>query len=164
MREVFVNPQQCIGCLQCEIACAVEHSVSQQESAAFAERPMPRKRIHVEPGPVAMTAFPNRCRHCEPAPCRDVCPTGAMFRDVSEGLVLVDTGRCIGCAMCAVVCPFDVLTFYPLVGGPGPDVAVAVKCDGCIERVRRSQVPACVDSCKVGALVYGESNDLLAQG
>jgi Fe-S-cluster-containing dehydrogenase component len=39
-----------------------------------------------------------------------------------------------------------------------------VKCDGCIERVRLGQVPACVDACKVDALVYGDINDLVAAG
>ena len=78
MRTVFINPEQCIGCLQCEIACAIEHSVSQDGSVAFLETPVPRKRIHVEAGPVATTAFPNRCRHCNPAPCLQVCPSGAI--------------------------------------------------------------------------------------
>jgi ferredoxin len=72
MRTVFINPEQCIGCLQCEIACAIEHSVSKDGSVAFMETPVPRKRIHVEAGPVATTAFPNRCRHCNPAPCLQV--------------------------------------------------------------------------------------------
>jgi carbon-monoxide dehydrogenase iron sulfur subunit len=164
MRTVFVNPERCIGCLQCEIACATEHSTSRDGVLAFLESPVPRKRIHVEPGPVATTAFPNRCRHCDPAPCQRVCPTGAITRDEPEGLVLVDAGRCIGCAMCAVVCPFDVITFHPLADGPGVDTAVAVKCDGCEARVRRGEVPACVDACKVDALVYGEINDLVAAG
>lgn len=164
MRGVFVNPEQCIGCLQCEIACAIEHSVSQEGASAFLETPVPRKRIHVEPGPVATTAFPNRCRHCDPAPCLQVCPSGAISRDSVEGLVLLDEQRCIGCAMCAVVCPFDVLTFHPLAEGPGPDTAVAVKCDGCVARVRSGEVPACVEACKVDALVYGEINELVAAG
>jgi carbon-monoxide dehydrogenase iron sulfur subunit len=164
MRGVFVDPEKCIGCLQCEIACAVEHSVSKDEATAPGERPMPRKRIHVAPGPIATTAFPNRCRHCDPAPCVGVCPSGAMTRAVDEGLVLVEPARCIGCAMCAVVCPFDVLTFYPLADGPGPQVAVAVKCDGCVDRLRRGDSPACVDACKTGALVHGELNELMAAG
>ncbi len=164
MRTVFINPEQCIGCLQCEIACAIEHSVSQDGSVAFLETPVPRKRIHVEAGPVATTAFPNRCRHCNPAPCLQVCPSGAISRDSAVGLVLIDEQRCIGCAMCAVVCPFDVLTFHPLAEGPGPDTAVAVKCDGCVARVRRGQLPACVESCKVDALVYGDINELVAAG
>ena len=164
MRTVFVNPERCIGCLQCEIACAVEHSESQDESMAFLETPVPRKRVHVEVGPVPTTAFPNRCRHCDPAPCQRVCPTGAITRDAAEGLVLIDPRRCIGCAMCAVVCPFDVVTFHPLATGPGPEINVAVKCDGCESRVRHGATPACVEACKVGALVFGDLNELVAGG
>lgn len=161
MRTVFINPEQCIGCLQCEIACAVEHSASQDASVAFLEKPTPRKRIHVEPGPVGNTAYPNSCRHCDAAPCLPVCPAGAIGRQTTDGLVLVDEERCIGCAICAVVCPFDVLTFHPLAGGPD-DIPVAVKCDGCIDRVQRGEAPACVEVCKAGALVYGEVNELVA--
>lgn len=164
MRTVFVNPERCIGCRQCELACAVEHSASRDEAVAFTETPTPRARVHVAAGPVAGTAFPNRCRHCDPAPCLQVCPTGAITRRDDLGVVLVDDGRCIGCAMCAVVCPFDVLTFHPTAEGPGPAVAVAVKCDGCRERVEAGRTPACVEVCKVDALVFGELNELLAAG
>gem|GEM_PF-145119 len=164
MRTVFVNPERCIGCLQCELACAVEHSASQDETVAFLEVPVPRKRVHVGAGPVATFAFPNRCRHCDPAPCLQVCPTGAITRDDGHALVLVEPRRCIGCAMCAVVCPFDVLTFHPVADGPGPGVAVAVKCDGCIERLRRGETPACAEVCKVDALVFGDLNELVAAG
>ncbi len=66
--------------------------------------------------------------------------------------------------MCAVVCPFDALTFHSMPDGPSPDVAVAVKCDGCVDRVSRGAQPACVDVCKVDALVFGELNDLVAGG
>lgn len=164
MRTVFINPELCIGCRQCELACAVEHSASKDETAAFLEVPVPRTRVHVEPGPVVSTAFPNRCRHCDPAPCLQVCPTGAITRDAEHGLVLVNAKRCIGCAMCAVVCPFDVITFYPLAEGPSPTTAVAVKCDGCIDRQRDGEEPACAEICKVDALVFGELNELLRAG
>ncbi len=164
MPTVFVNPERCIGCRQCEIACAVEHSQSRDLETAYLERPVPRTRIHVEPGPVPSTAFPNRCRHCDPAPCLQVCPTGAIVRDAGLGVVLIDEGRCIGCAVCAVVCPFDVLTFHPTEGGPSPDTAVALKCDGCVDRLRRHEVPAGVEVCKVAALVFGDLNDLVAAG
>ncbi len=162
MQTVFVNPERCIGCLQCEIACAVEHSSSGELALSFLEIPVPRKRVHVEAGPVPTTAYPNKCRHCDPAPCQRVCPTGAITRE--GDLVLVDAKRCIGCAMCAVVCPFDVVTFYPLAGGLAPEAPVAVKCDGCEARVGRGETPACVESCKVGALVYGDINELVKSG
>jgi carbon-monoxide dehydrogenase iron sulfur subunit len=161
MKTVFINPERCIGCLQCELACAVEHSASKDETLAFLEAPVPRKRVHVQAGPVPTFSFPNRCRHCDPAPCLQVCPTGAIYWDAGNALVLIDDKKCIGCAMCAVVCPFDVLTFHPLAGSPTP---VAVKCDGCIERVGRGDTPACVEVCKVDALVFGELNDLIAAG
>jgi carbon-monoxide dehydrogenase iron sulfur subunit len=164
MQTVFVNPERCIGCRQCEIACAAEHSQSHDVARAFHETPRPRTRVHVEPGPVATTSYPNKCRHCDPAPCQRVCPTGAITRDDSGDLVLVDPARCIGCAMCAVVCPFDVITFHPLAGALTEDTAVAVKCDGCVERLGRGEVPACVESCKVDALVFGDLNELVAAG
>jgi Fe-S-cluster-containing dehydrogenase component len=65
--------------------------------------------------------------------------------------------------MCAVVCPFDVITFHPLATGPSAQTAVAVKCDGCQARVSRGEKPACVEACKVDALVFGELNELLAE-
>ena len=92
-----------------------------------------------------------------------MCPTAAIFRDNDHQLVLVEPAKCIACAMCAMVCPFDVLTFHALADGPSPRI-VAVKCDGCIERVRAGRIPACVEACKVGALVYGDLNELVREG
>ena len=40
----------------------------------------------------------------------------------------------------------------------------AVKCDGCIDRVREGRIPACAEACKVDALVYGNLNDLVREG
>jgi carbon-monoxide dehydrogenase iron sulfur subunit len=62
--------------------------------------------------------------------------------------------------MCAMVCPFDVLTFYPAVGLES-DKPVALKCDHCIDRQKEGRMPACVEACKVGALVFGELNELV---
>ena len=76
---VFVNPERCIGCRQCEFACAVEHSRSRDAVMAMFEDPVPRTRVHVEPGYALATSFPNRCRHCNPAPCQQVCPTQAII-------------------------------------------------------------------------------------
>jgi carbon-monoxide dehydrogenase iron sulfur subunit len=61
--------------------------------------------------------------------------------------------------MCAMVCPFDVITYFPLSAAPERAV-VAVKCDNCIDRQRQGLIPACVESCKVNALEFGEINVL----
>jgi carbon-monoxide dehydrogenase iron sulfur subunit len=163
MQTVFVNPERCIGCLQCEYACAVEHSVSRDPILALFQQPPPRSRIHVEAGPSAGTAFPNRCRHCDPAPCLVVCPTNAIRRDAARDLVLLDESKCIACAMCAIVCPFDVITYHPLANGAAGRT-VAVKCDGCVERLEEGREPACAEVCMVDALVFGDLNQLVAAG
>ncbi|UCC13468.1 MAG: 4Fe-4S binding protein [Gammaproteobacteria bacterium] len=163
MKTIFVNPERCVGCRQCEFACAVEHSASRDPAQAVFESPPPRSRIHVMPGRWYNTSFPNRCRHCNPAPCQQVCPTAAITRDAEHDLVMTDAGKCIACAMCAMVCPFDAVTFHEAANG-GPARVVALKCDGCLERIAAGQPPACVEACKSGALVYGELNELIAEG
>lgn len=163
MKTVFVNPERCVGCRQCEFACAVEHSLSRDPTQAVFESPVPRPRIHVTPGRAYATSFPNKCRHCDPAPCEQVCPTGALSRDREHDLVRADAARCITCAMCAMVCPFDVITFHEYGDGMPPRVA-ALKCDGCIERIDAGREPACVEACKSGALVFGELNQLIEAG
>jgi carbon-monoxide dehydrogenase iron sulfur subunit len=157
MKTVFVNPERCIGCKQCQIACAVEHSQSKALYQAIFEETKPRPRILVAPGLYLDTSFPNKCRHCDPAPCMSVCPTGAISRDSSMDIVLVDESKCIACAMCAMVCPFDVITFYTSSGNK----LSAIKCDHCIERQNRGEIPACVEACKTGALEFGEINELV---
>jgi anaerobic carbon-monoxide dehydrogenase iron sulfur subunit len=160
MKTVFVNPERCIGCKQCQIACAVEHSQSKTLYQAVFETPKPRPRIHVAPGIYLSTSFPNKCRHCEPAPCLQVCPTGAISRDVDLNIVQIDGDRCIACAMCAMVCPFDVIRYYRS-AVVKREHTVALKCDHCIERQREGREPACVEACKVGALAFGDINELV---
>jgi carbon-monoxide dehydrogenase iron sulfur subunit len=161
MKTVFVHPERCIGCKQCETACAVAHSQTKNLFLAVFESPAPKSRIHAEPGLVMNTAFPNKCRHCSPAPCMGVCPTGALHHPSDyPDIVMVNASKCIACGMCAMVCPFDVITYHPLALAPERE-AVAVKCDHCIGRQRVGLMPACVESCKVGALEFGEINELV---
>jgi carbon-monoxide dehydrogenase iron sulfur subunit len=86
-----------------------------------------------------------------------------MARDAEHDLVQVNIDKCIACAMCAMVCPFDAVTFHPQINGM-PVRTVATKCDGCVERLHDGQEPACVEACKSGALLFGELNDLIAAG
>jgi carbon-monoxide dehydrogenase iron sulfur subunit len=90
-----------------------------------------------------------------------VCPTAAIHRpaDFPE-IVLIDAHKCIACGMCAMVCPFDVITYHPALAAP-EKAAVALKCDHCIDRQRQGQIPACVEVCKVNALEFGEINELV---
>ena len=161
MKTVFVHPERCIGCKQCEAACAVAHSQTKNLFLAVFENPAPKTRIHAEPGLVLNSAFPTKCRHCNPAPCQVACPTSAISRpaDYPE-IVYLNPQKCIACGLCAIVCPFDVVTFHASPSAPSKP-AVAIKCDHCIDRQRNGATPACVESCKVGALEWGEINEMV---
>jgi carbon-monoxide dehydrogenase iron sulfur subunit len=142
-KEIFVRMDRCVGCHTCELACAVEHSASKQLFTALFEAKKPRKRLFVEAA--ADFKLPVFCRHCEDAPCAVVCPTGAAYQDEETALVLHDAKKCIGCFLCVQACPFGMMSHRA-------ESRVAVKCDRCPDR----DVPACVDSCPTGALLYQE--------
>ena len=56
--------------------------------------------------PAHLVHFPKSCLHCENAPCVTVCPTGASYKRVEDGIVLVNESDCIGCGLCAWACPY----------------------------------------------------------
>jgi len=159
MEGVFIDGERCIGCRHCEIACAIEHSSGKQFFLMLKEEPLSHPRIAVKPG-INLLTFPNKCQHCDPAPCTEVCPTGAMQRDKKTGSVLVNSEKCISCGMCAMVCPHDAIE-YRIV--PGKGSAVAFKCDGCVVRRAEGREPACVEACVTGALIFGEINKIISE-
>jgi carbon-monoxide dehydrogenase iron sulfur subunit len=159
MKNVFVRQERCVGCKHCELACALEHLENKDLFQAIHEDKISRPRIHVETVDNYLK-FPNRCRHCDPAPCMQVCPTGSLIRDENTGSVLVDHLKCISCGVCAMVCPFGIIEFRKVVK-PAPDREVNAKCDNCIERLGEGGIPACAYACKTGALEFGEINDLI---
>ena len=161
-KTVIVRLERCVGCMQCMIRCAEAHSQSKTLAEAIREPILAKPRIHLGVGPEGRP-FPNKCRHCEPAPCQDACMPWAIRDDIAPGLKIVDPTRCIGCGMCAMACPYYVIRFYQDAGAPERP-SVAVKCDGCHERVAAGAIPACVCACKTGALTFDEVNLYLKQG
>ena len=156
---VFIDPTRCIGCRHCEVACALEHSQSKTLFSMFEEVPLSKPRIHVEVG-INFLTFPNRCRHCDPAPCMQVCPTEAIYRDEETGSVLVHYEKCINCGVCAIACPFGIIQFERVYQVKF-NREVNAKCDNCIDREREGKEPACVEACKTGALTFGSVNELI---
>ncbi|MDA0663797.1 MAG: 4Fe-4S dicluster domain-containing protein [Proteobacteria bacterium] len=102
--------------------------------------------------------FPKSCLHCDNAPCVTVCPTGASYKRVDDGIVLVDESRCIGCKLCSWACPYGAREF-------DADAGVMKKCTLCIDRIYNenleevARVPACVSTCPANARHYGDFND-----
>ena len=148
MKEVFVRLDRCLGCKSCEMACAVEHSASKSLFGSVSEKPGPVRRIYVEMA--EGQKVPLVCRHCEDAPCVAVCRTGAMYQDPLTGIVNRKEENCVGCWMCAMICPYGVI-------GRHVEVRVAVKCDRC----KDLNVPACVRACPTGTLIFATQGEFV---
>ncbi|MCX7769629.1 MAG: 4Fe-4S dicluster domain-containing protein [Proteobacteria bacterium] len=154
MKTVIVKPERCVGCMQCRFECSVAHSRSKNRYLAISEKILSKPRIHIveiENG----ESFPNKCRHCNPAPCEIACITKAIYRETKTDIVLINPERCINCGMCAMACPFGVIRYHKYF----INKISAHKCDQCILRLSEGKVPACVSACKVGALNFGDINE-----
>jgi molybdopterin-containing oxidoreductase family iron-sulfur binding subunit len=108
------------------------------------------------------------CNHCENPPCVRACPTQATFKRQSDGIVLMDFHRCIGCRFCMAACPFgarsfnyrDPKPFISKINGKFPRrmKGVVEKCNFCAERLAEGQLPACVEVSE-GKLTFGDLYD-----
>lgn len=152
MKRIFVDYKKCLACKACETACAVRHHPSGTFIGSLGDR---KTEINVRVLGIEHEAFPLSCRHCDPADCLSACPSGALSRDVDTGATLIDPTRCKACAMCAMVCTFDAISFKVTHRSPH-DREIAHKCDLCVERTKDGGTPACVEACHSGALVYTE--------
>jgi len=85
---LMISPKKCKDCGTCESVCPYE-----AVNVICFDRPQ------------ATAAVPIMCMQCEDAACMDICPTGAITRDVLD-TVQVDENKCVGCKLCVGACPF----------------------------------------------------------
>lgn len=179
---MVIDLKKCIGCYACMITCKQVHFLPPNMFwnrilvDEIGEYPQVRKRI-----------YPILCNQCAEAPCIAVCPSGASIKR-EDGIVMIDSTKCVGCGYCQVACPYQQRSFYegekeyfagqgftelevigrelyPLTKG------VVVKCNFCSERidmgirkglkigVDREATPACVNNCPAKARHFGDLND-----
>lgn len=175
---LVIDLDTCVGCHACVVSCKEWNTggygaaLSDQDpygpdvSGAWLNRVhsfeiTPQRtggEVVAEAGEARIVHFPKSCLHCEDAPCVTVCPTGASYKRASDGIVLVDEDKCIGCGLCAWSCPY---------GAREMDVAAGVmkKCTLCIDRIYNEtfeevdRVPSCVRTCPANARHFGDLAD-----
>ena len=117
---------------------------------------------------------PTTCMHCDEPPCVKVCPVDATFKR-QDGIVLIDSDRCIGCRFCMAACPYSIRVFnwekpdtltpeevcqpYSCETSMPQKVGTVGKCDFCPDMARKGELPHCVSACPNGTFFYGDLNE-----
>ncbi|HEV2354023.1 MAG TPA: 4Fe-4S dicluster domain-containing protein [Puia sp.] len=116
---------------------------------------------------------PTTCMHCDEPPCVKVCPVDATFKR-QDGIVLIDSDRCIGCRFCMAACPYSTRVFNWSAPAIPAEVAsrpyscetsvpqkkgTVGKCDFCADMTRKGELPHCVSACPNGTFFFGDMNE-----
>ncbi|MBI2852021.1 MAG: 4Fe-4S binding protein [Chloroflexi bacterium] len=149
---LMVDLERCFGCRSCEAACKQTNHLGYygfRNRVVWITPTQPNERLHF---------ITTMCQQCERPACLRACDSfpKAIYKNESDGAVLIDTSVCVGCQKCVEACPYNCMGF-------DPRVRKAVKCTMCIDRRELGLQPACVSVCPGRALTYGIKEELLAQ-
>ena len=171
---MVIDLRKCEGCVtqdkapRCTEGCNAEHFVPEGQQWI--------RVFEVEEPGGGSYFMPRPCMNCENAPCLNVCPVGATFRN-PEGVILVDHERCIGCRLCMAACPYGARSFnwdepenppgatfasytpeYPVPHRRG----TVEKCTLCAHHADIGKLPSCADACPMNAIYLGDLQEDVA--
>ena len=161
---MVVDLSRCKNARKCISSCEKAHHIPH-------DRPfikVLRMQDNEESSPYWM---PKKCFQCDNPPCVKVCPVGATYKR-TDGIVLIDNERCIGCRFCMAACPYSARVFNwgtppdqnnPLAYSPETStpskIGTVGKCDFCPDMLRKNKLPHCVTSCPNGVIYFGDELD-----
>jgi len=149
---VIADPNKCIGCKACELACSSVHNEENNIGYTVGTMTTPViPRLYL----VKNEKFcaPIQCRHCEDAPCANACPNKAIKKE--DDSIYIDE-NCIGCKTCLMACPIGAIELLPhykneekvIQLGLEEEKMIAYKCDLCKGKEKK----ACIEACPENAL------------
>ncbi|MEW6208965.1 MAG: 4Fe-4S dicluster domain-containing protein [Acidobacteriota bacterium] len=161
---MVIDLARCDGCGDCTMACNQMHFVPPNQQWI--------RVIEMTDNEAAGPYFmPRPCMHCDNPPCVRACPVGATFKR-TDGIVMMDQDRCIGCRNCIAQCPYSARSFnwaepphtpeemaqpYSMELNYPHRKGVVEKCILCPSMLREGKLPACASACKeMGAIYCGD--------
>jgi len=164
-KAVLVDVRRCIGCKGCQVACKAWNKLPAEQTKVTGTEytnptyfsPITWKVVHfkeigeydsAQPGTGGLKwrMLADNCKHCVEPSCVSVCPTGALWKR-SDGPVLYDINRCIGCGYCEMACPWGIPQF-------DEELHSIRKCTMCFDRIDQGLEPACVATCPTDTLQF----------
>jgi formate dehydrogenase iron-sulfur subunit len=193
IKTTLVDITKCIGCRACQVACKqwndregeeteLDFNLGFQNPATLSANTLTLITFHElpdekAPGGLHYLFTMRRCLHCLEPACASACPTTALDRR-SDGPVIYDSNKCIGCRYCIWACPWGVPTAEW--DSLTPKIQ---KCTHCADRseqpiplARNGQAlsleesnlyrenivtPACVKACPADCLRFGTREEIL---
>jgi Fe-S-cluster-containing dehydrogenase component len=160
---MVIDLTKCDGCGDCTKACKAMHFVPPMQEWI--------RVYEVTDNPAAGPYFLARpCMQCDNPPCVRGCPVGATFKR-TDGIVMMDQDRCIGCRNCMAQCPYGARAFnwgepphtpaelsqpYSMEHNYPHRKGVVEKCIFCPHELREGKLPGCASKCSMGAIYFGD--------
>jgi len=147
--SMVVRQGLCIDCEQCIAACKKTNDVPD-----YGYRTRILTKITSDAIGRKREFMPILCNHCNSAPCTRACPTRATYKDKNNGIVMMDSKKCIGCKMCVLACPYEARYF-------NEERHAIDKCNFCYDtRLSKGEkLTACSNICPTGARMFGDISD-----
>ncbi|MGN6183459.1 MAG: 4Fe-4S dicluster domain-containing protein [Thermoanaerobaculia bacterium] len=150
-KAILYDATLCIGCLECESACARQNDLPYDDAIAKVKKTSETKLTYVAVRNAGEEKYLRQlCMHCEDPTCVSVCPVKA-FTKTAQGPVVYDASKCMGCRYCMMACPFGVPKYEW-----SKAIPTVKKCIMCADRVAAGKVTACTEACPTGATAFGE--------
>ena len=160
---MVIDLTKCDGCGDCTKACIAMHFAPPMQEWI--------RVFEVLDNPAAGPYFLARpCMQCDNPPCVRGCPVGATFKR-TDGIVIMDQERCIGCRNCMAQCPYGARSFnwgepphtpaelsqpYSVEWNYPHRKGVVEKCIFCPHLLREGKLPQCAEECSMGAIYFGD--------
>ncbi len=153
----FCDTSACSGCKTCQVACKdknnLEPGIRFRRVYEVAGANWNKTEEGAWEHDIVAYNLSIGCNHCEDPACVKACPTKAMHAE-SDGMILVDSKICIGCRYCEWACPYGSPQYNEQKG-------IMQKCDFCRDYILEGKQPACVASCPMRALEFGQIGQLI---
>jgi formate dehydrogenase iron-sulfur subunit len=153
-KALLYDNTMCIGCKQCEQACATQNKLRYDEQVASEGQSDHKFTVVLTKNDKFMRRL---CMNCSEPACASVCPVGAL-KKTAAGPVTYDENRCMGCRYCMVACPFGVPKYEWSKVLPRVQ-----KCTMCPDRVLAGKPTACAEICPTGATKFGDRDELIIE-